>query len=357
MIGIRPHLEGIRRWREYDHDPGPHVRLDLNERVPALPDGLFREILDTLTPETFSQYPDVGPLITRLARETGVSREWVYPTNGSDSAIRLIFRAFVDRGDRVVLPDPTYAMYRIHAAISQASVADVPYRADLTLDVDALAALIATKPRLVALALPDQPTGFVLSAARLREIVAAAHRHGVLLLIDEAYYPFYPETAAVLVRDFDNVAITRSFSKAAGVAGLRLGYVIANPALIEGIDKVRGAFEVNGVAVAVGCYVLDHPEIAAGYLREVEEGRSVLLEAARALGFGIVDCPTNFQLLRAPDGVDPKALTRALRAHGYAVKTDFAAPLDRYLRITVGAPSVMHGCAVALRAAVSEALR
>ena len=143
--------------------------------------------------------------------------------------------------------------------------------------------------------------------------------------------------------------VTRTFSKVGGLAGLRLGYLAAAPGIIAGIKKVRGAHEVNAVAIAMGCFVLDHPAVADAHLAHIAAGRPSLIAAATALGLGAPPCPTNFQLLELPDGLDPAAVAGRLKTLGYLIRGGFgAASVRRCLRVTLGPPDVMTGFARAL---------
>lgn len=354
---IRPseHLLDVYRPPEGMAERVDCVRLDRNERVDPFPAAAFREMLASLDAETFSTYPNPAPLYRRLGRELDLPEEYVHLTPGSDAAIRMVFHAFVRPGDAVVLADPSYAMYPVYAKIFQASPRMVAYDADRRLDVDRLFGLLAGGPRLLALANPDQPTGTVLAADVLRHLAERAREVGTLCLIDEAYYPFHPETMIALTRELDNVVVTRSFSKVGGLAGLRLGYLAAQPDLIQHVQRVRGAHEVNAVAIAVGCYVADHPELGAEYLGQVEAGRAALAAAARELRLGFPECRTNFQLLRIPGATDTSLLVSALKARGYLVKGGFTSPAVRNcLRVTLASPAVMRGFVAALRGVLKQ---
>lgn len=325
------------------------VCLDRNERVTPFSEAEFALMSAALGPELLCTYPDPSPLVDRLAASFDVPRAWVYPTNGSDSAIRKVFHAFLRDGDTVLLADPTYAMYPIYTEMFGAHPDLVPYGRDRRLDVGRFLERVAARPRIAALASPDQPTGAALPEAALRSIVEACHRHDVLCVIDEAYYPFHPVTAVGFVRDFDNLVVTRSFSKVGGLAGLRLGFMVAQPAILAEVERVRGAHEVNAAAIRIACVVLDHPEIGEAYVRDVEQGRAVLREAAARLGFGSPDTPANFQLLELPAPLDSSAVVNALRGCGFLVKGGFAHPsVDRCIRVTLAGPDVMRAFVEAL---------
>jgi histidinol-phosphate aminotransferase len=231
----------------------------------------------------------------------------------------------------------------------------VAYTADLTLDLKRIFELLETSPRVLAIPNPDQPTGCVLSEKTLRELAVASQKANTLFIIDEAYYPFYPHTAINLVRDFDHVVITRTFSKVGGLAGLRLGYLVTQPGVISHVQRIRGAHEVNAMSIAMGSYILDHPELSREYLTEIESGRDVLEETALDLKLGFPSCPANFQLLRFTGLSDTTPVMAALKERGYLVKGGFSSPSVRdCIRITLAGPEIMLGFSQALRAVVAE---
>jgi histidinol-phosphate aminotransferase len=355
MIQPNEHLLNISRLAERMDERAGAVRLDRNERVTPFPPHVFRDMLATLSPESFSVYPDPSPLYKRLGRDLGVPEDHLYLTNGSDAAIRMVFQTYVRPGDTVAFPDPTYAMYAIYTRIFHGKGETVPYDAEKCLDTRRLFQLLDQRPRVLAIANPDQPTGAVLPESSLRQLAVASREAETLFIIDEAYYPFYPHTAVHLVREFDHVIVTRTFSKVAGLAGLRLGYLAAHPDIVTNIQRIRGAHEVNAVAIAVGSYVLDHPELAAAHLTEISAGREVMAAAARRLGLGVPDCPTNFQLLQFPGRLDTTDVVVALKRKGYLVKGGFSAPAMRNcIRVTLGPPDVMAGFVEALEQALSD---
>jgi histidinol-phosphate aminotransferase len=355
MIHPNKHLLDIHRVTDNMGERVNYVRLDRNERVSPVSQEVFREMLETLSPDTFCAYPDPTPLYERLSRQLELPVNHFYLTNGSDAAIRMLFQTYLHSGDLVVFPDPTYAMYSIYSQIFQAKAEPVPYSADMTLDVDKFFELLSKHPRILAIPNPDQPTGCVLPETVLRELAAASSKSDTLFIIDEAYYPFYPHTAVRLVRDFANVVITRTFSKVGGLAGLRLGYFVANPDIVGNVQRIRGAHEVNAISVAVGSYILDHPDLAREYLDEIEAGRDVLEEAALDLKLGFPNCPANFQLLRFTGLPETAPVVAALKSKGYLVKGNFSSPsVHDCIRITLAGPDIMMGFSQALRAVVAE---
>jgi len=337
-----PAILGLKRAAEDMRGRDRFIRLDRNERVTPFSDAEFAGMIGGLRAEQFCAYPDPSPLVERLARALSVPASWIYLTNGSDAAIRKVFQAFVRPADTVLLADPTYAMYPIYTQMFGGRADVVSYRDDRTLDVAAFRRRLGARPRIAAIACPAQPTGAVLSVGDLRAIAAEARQYGTLVIIDEAYYPFHPATAVGLVEELDNVVITRTFSKVGGLAGLRLGYFVAQPQIVEIVDKVRGAHEVNAIAIHAGAFVLDHPEIGEAFVRDLEAGRRLLVAAARDLGLDAPRCPANFQLVELPPSLEPTAVVEALKQRGYLVKGGFQHPsVARCIRVTLAGPEVM----------------
>ncbi len=351
----RLHLVALARDREHRALPEGLVLLDRNERVAPIPDECFARLTARVSQATVCRYPNLAPLLDRLGKATGLGAGRVLPTLGSDGAIRRLFQSFLRPGDHVVTASPTYAMYAIYAAMNQAGVCAVPYGADLVLDGDAvLRAIDAHRPRIVIFACPDQPTGAVLPAALRRAVAERTAGTGTLLVFDEAYYPFCTETALDLVSEHDHVAVLRSFSKSAGFAGLRIGYLAASEPVVAGADLVRGAHEVNGVAAAAALLALEDPTLIDSHLAQVTRGRRALERHARALGVAAPDCPTNFQLLQFRGLADSAGVVRALRDQGYLVKGPLSgAGLENAVRVTLGDEGVMDTFGEALGRALA----
>lgn len=354
MVRALPHLNDIRRDSDRLGDRSGYIALDRNERVSPFGPEIHASLLAQLTPALFSAYPDLGPLYDRLGRVSGLGVEWLCTGAGSDSIIRRAFHAFLEPGDAVVTTQPTYAMYEIYAAMFRANYRTVPYEPDLTLDIDRLLRVIREGAKIVAIANPDQPSGTVLGLGEIERIAAAARDADALMLVDEAYFPFHSETALALVSSFENMLVVRSFSKAYGIAGLRVGFGAAHPNLIAPLQVVRGSGEVNAAGAAVATWLLDNPGVITDFVDNVERGRAVLLDCATRLGMSAPDCRANFQLLRLPEGLSAAAVGEGLKHAGYLVKFGFKhAGLKDCIRVTIDQPSVMEAFCHCLEAVVT----
>jgi histidinol-phosphate aminotransferase len=355
VISPNEHLLGVYRVAEHMDERAGYVRLDRNERVEPLSQDLFQQLMSAFRPSQLCAYPDPSPLLERLTRSTGLATEWLYPTPGSDASIRMVLQAFLAPGDVIVIPDPTYAMYEIYARMHQAHARKVPYDERLQLDFGHLLAQLDAHPRVLALPNPDQPSGTVVSTASLETLLARACETGTLVVIDEAYFPYWPESAIAYVREFENLVVTRTLSKAFGLAGLRVGFFAANPRIVDYVQRVRGAHEVNAAAIAAATWMLDHPQVVTSHLADVAAGKAVLADAAAKLGLEFPECHTNFQLLGFPGRTETSSLVEALREEGYLVKGAFSQPGFRdKIRVTLASPAIMSGFADALTRIVGK---
>jgi histidinol-phosphate aminotransferase len=345
------HLIAIRRDSDCLGDRRRYVCLDRNERPSRWSPEIFREMLGELDPWEFTHYPDLGPLYERLISATGLPHERLCVGAGSDSLIRRAFQAFLKPGDRVLTPEPTYGMYAVWTRICQAEQIVIPYGLDLQLPLDEFVqTILEKKPRLVAIANPDQPTGSLLQRIDVVKIITACERVDALCIVDEAYFPFSPVTMLDAVREFSSLVVTRSFSKAGGIAGLRVGYAAADETVIRALHGMRSPGEVASVSATVAAFLLDRPDVMDGYRVEVEHGRKILIAAAEELGFACPRCYGNFQLLRSPVTIDCNSLVGAAARKGFLIKGAFAfPPLRDFVRITLDGSAVIEPFVECLR--------
>lgn len=346
-------VAAIERWREGGPERSDFVGLDRNERVAPLPEWFLDELRSRVTSSLAMTYPAPHLLHEELAASLEVPHERLLVTSGNDAALRAVHLAFVRPRDRVVRLDPTYAMVSVYGRIFETTDVRIGYDERLELDVEAL--LDATVPgvRLVVIANPNQPTGTSVPREVLDAVRERCERAGALLVLDEAYQAFAGETAIDLAVESDNVLVLRTFSKAAGLAGLRVGFAAAAPAVLRALYNVRSAGETNAVAIEAARIAVARPELADEHVAAVAAGRAVVAKTAQALGLDPLPGYANFVLLRLPDGLDPDALVAGLRDRGYLVRGAYPYPgLDRCIRVTLGSPDVMRPFCEALAGVV-----
>ena len=306
------------------------VKLNTNEN-PYPPSPRALAALAEVEGDALRRYPDpTSRAFREAAAEThGVDPAWIIAGNGSDDVLTMLVRAVTGPGRPVVYPAPTYVLYRTLAAIQEAPVVEVPFDDDFVLPV---AALAEAGGALTFVANPNSPTG---AAAPARTLAYLADSLDGLLVIDEAYAAFAEADALDLVRGRPNVVVLRTLSKSHGLAGLRLGYAVAPPAVIEGLGKVKDSYNVGAVADRVGAAAIRDTAYAQDIAGRIVESRRSLAERLEALGCRVWPSQANFLLVRPPAG-DAARVHRQLEAFGVLVRYFDELALAETLRITVG---------------------
>ena len=272
--------------------------LDKNENMDPLQTKLIKSVCDGIDPLILSTYPEAAVAYKNLSRWLGVTADSIVFAPGSDGAIRLTFETFVEDGDAVIHTSPTFAMYSIYAKMFGAKVYELSYRPSNYYPelcaAEIIAAIKLVQPKLLCLPNPDSPTGTVLRENEIIEILKVCEDVGSLLLIDEAYHPFYRWSAVPLTKTSQNIVVGRTFSKAWGAAGLRVGYAVAHPATISYLNKMRPMYEVSSFAVEFVAKVLKHAKEMEASVTRIMEGKKYFIEALRKLDFKVIDTKANF---------------------------------------------------------------
>jgi histidinol-phosphate aminotransferase len=272
--------------------------LDKNENLDPAVMAITSDLLSELPSVAFATYPEAGELYRKLGRWMAIDPESLLLTPGSDGAIRLVFEAFVEQGDAVVHTSPTFAMYSVYSQMFGANAHAIEYeRRDDTpwLDFDALVRAVRDyRPKVVCLPNPDSPTGTVVAPEYLRELLAACETAAAVLLVDEAYHPFYDCSAVGWTTSSRNLVVARTFAKAWGVAGLRIGYAVAHPETIALLHKMRPMYEMSTIAVEFMSRMLDDPSTMEQSVSRIQDGKRFFVEEMRALGFQVLPTAGNF---------------------------------------------------------------
>ncbi len=333
---MRPALRDLAPYAA--SDAGAAVNLSDNTNLWGPPPAAV-SAMRALTGGALAAYPVISPtaLYDQLAAYAGVTPDMIVAGCGSDDLIDCAMRAFAEPGDTIAFPTPTFSMVPAFASINQLLVHAVPYRADLDVDVDAL---LAPRPRLVYVCAPNNPTGSALPLRTIERIVSEAP--GVVVL-DEAYGEFTSAPGFALARRNERLVVTRTLSKAFGLAGLRIGYAVLAPSLARALETVRGPYKLNAAAVAAATAVFTD---ALPWVREqagaAAANRARLADALATRGTPALPSDANFLCVPCRRA---RRLAARLLTHGVAVRvlTDLpaitpalAASEGTALRVTVG---------------------
>jgi histidinol-phosphate aminotransferase len=327
----RPQVAALAGYRLVQ--PAVPVKLNQNECPHDVPPELKREILARLEALAWNRYPPLRAEGARqaVAEACGVRPERVLLTNGSNEAILALVQAFAC-GRTVVLPQPGYSMAAPLAVVGGARVEAVPLRPDLTVEVEALArAARAADAALVFLASPNNPTG---RAVPPEEVEALLRAFAGPVVVDEAYWGFCPWSVLPLQDRYPNLVVLRTASKALGLAGARVGWLVAHPEVVEAVEKVVPPYNVNlfgQVAVEV---MARRAEVVARRVQEVVAERDRLYRSLHALGVEVFPSDANFLLFRVRDA---RGTFFGLLERGVLVRDVSRSPmLEGCLRVTVG---------------------
>jgi histidinol-phosphate aminotransferase len=306
------------------------IKLNTNEN-PYPPSPQAMAVLHQWDGEWLRRYPDPysRDFCQAVSEALGVPADWLIVGNGSDDVLNILVRACAEGHDRpIVYPMPTYVLYRTLAAMQPADVVEIPYGDDFELPIEAL---VAAQGAITFIASPNSPSGHSVPIAQLREL---AQRLSGVLAIDEAYVDFAENSALSLVTEFDNVIVLRTLSKGYSLAGLRLGFGIAQPSLLAGMFKVKDSYNVDAIAIQVGAAAMRDQAYKQECAAKVKVSRAQLMLDLKQLGFNVLPSDGNFLLATAPS--DAERLYLGLKERGILVRYFKQAGLDDKLRITVG---------------------
>ena len=326
------------------------LRLDFNENAIGCSPEVLR-CMRHLTSEQLSRYPERGPIESISSSYIGIEPKELLLTNGTDEAIHLLCEAHLEPGNEALIVVPTFSMYTIYARATGARVIVVPAGKNFSFPTADLLSKITWRTRLIAVANPNNPTGTLASQDDLLQIARMAPDAAVL--IDEAYFEFCGQTLIGKWHEIPNLFISRTFSKAYGLAGLRIGALAGDVAQIEMVRRVSSPYNVNGVALACLPGALADVNYVGDYVKEVCQGRELLQDELRDLEVPYWPSSANFVLARFGSG--KLEVLRAMRDRGILLRDrsrDFGC--DGCVRITIGTLEQTKGFIVALREVLTE---
>ena len=348
---IRPQPRArVQAMKEYHPPLGNRdlLRLDFNENTLACSPKV-REVLGSISAGALTRYPEREPIEAIVAAHLGLSAQQVALTNGVDEAIHVLFEAFLEAGDELLLPVPTYTMYEVYASATDARIVTVQAADDLQFPFDRLLAAITPEIKIIAVANPNSPSGSVATRAQLIEIAQRAP-HAVLL-VDEAYFHFHGETLIDQIDKFPNLVVARTFSKAYGLAGLRLGVLAGPVELMRWVRRVLSPYSVNSLALACLPPALEDAAYIEWYVSQVLAARAEFEAALDAVKLRRWPSRANFILV----DIGPKhaEFVHFMRTAGVLVRDRSNDPgCDGRVRITIGTREQMREAVVALNQVV-----
>jgi len=313
------------------------IRLDFNENTYGC-SAAARKALARLTAKEIATYPEYAESTRKIARYFRVRLDELLLTNGGDDALRVFFDTFAEPGSDIVICEPTFPMYRYYAEIAGARVVALQYDRDMKFPIDKALKALRKKPRLFFLANPNNPTGTTVRGADILKLLRAATY--TVVVLDEAYADFAVETAVPWVRRYPHLFVARTFSKAEGLAGLRLGAVIGQRDSLALVRRAMPPYPVNIAALVAAVAAIEERRTIARYVRDVKRSRAWLARELERRNVRVFPSSANFLL--ADFGKAGPVFFRRLARRNILVRERSKDLGAGFARITIGTPAELR---------------
>jgi histidinol-phosphate aminotransferase len=312
------------------------VKINQNENPFDLPEPIKTAANQFMAERAWSRYPPFVPttLTSKLAEFTGWKADGILVGNGSNELIQSVLMVVVEPGKSVVIPQPTFALYKLMTIVLGGTCDEVFLTSTFEFDVPRLLESVR-KADLTIICSPNNPTGGLLPPRDLKELLKAARG---LVLVDEAYHEFSRQSVVPLLSDFENLIVLRTYSKAMAMAGLRVGYLLGQPALVKEISKAKLPYNLNVFSMATAEAAIGHFHLLKPQVELlIEERERVYAELGRIPGVRALSSQANFIAFETP--LEPQIVFDRLYAQGILVRDISRYPmLERFLRVSIGSP-------------------
>jgi histidinol-phosphate aminotransferase len=329
---VRPTVRGMAGYTPGEQ-PGPGervVKLNTNEN-PFPPSPAVMKAVQQVEPEILRRYPN--PTATQFreaaASVLGVTPDMILAGNGSDDVLAVALLTFCSPGDTLAYPHPTYSLYPVLAELDEVKTVEIPWEKEWALPLDAL---LASKAKAIFLANPNAPSATFVSPQRIEEL---CKKFNGLVLIDEAYVDFADDNCLPLIKEYENIIITRTLSKAYSLAGLRFGYAVGNADVIKEMNKARDSYPCDAISIVAATAAILDQEYAKKTWEHIKNERQRLSSELTHMGWKVLPSHANFILATCPDGRGRDAYL-GLKRQGILVRYFNKEGLEDKIRITVG---------------------
>lgn len=318
-----------------------YFRYDMNENPEGLPKEFVDSVLQEITPEFLSVYPEPDRFLNKYAAFIHADYMNLVATNGSDMAIRYLLETFGEKGKEVVTVTPSFEMYWVNCSILGLKHVPVSYESDMTIKTENIIRAITEDTRIVVLVNPNNPIGNVYSEDEFKAIVSCAREKGAVVIVDEAYHYFYPNTFVEYALKEDNVIILRTFSKLFSLAACRLGVIVSNPTIIHFVKNAKLTFDANAIALLFAERLIDHPELITELIETEQQGKAYVMGELQKRGYECRKCHGNYFFVKpnhpANEVAEQLKERKKVLVHPYANTL-----LKDYLRVSTGSVKAMQ---------------
>ncbi len=317
-----------------------YLRLDLNENPVGLPLDFIKQVLGDVDQEFICKYPETEEFQQYLAQYIGVNPNQICLTNGSAEAIRHIFEVYSRPNGKIVSVAPSYAMYEVYANMYGRKHVGVPYDNDFEISVDKIIDAIDDETDIVVIVNPNNPVGDVYSTDDAERIIKAAQAHQATVLIDEAYFYFYPNSFVSFIDKYEHVLVTRTFSKLFSLAGCRLGYCVGKADDIALVQKMCTPHNVNAFGIKFAHTILKTEGMVDELVAQQLAGKKHLVDTLRQNQYHVNAMEGNFVFIETK--TNAAEVTKKLKEKRVLVKHYANSNYDKYIRVSTGIKEAMQ---------------
>lgn len=318
MIYVNEQIKKIYRVPQPE-GRGKFIRLDQNENPDGLPKWLYDAVMEKVTPEYLSVYPEETIPTTKYAHLFGLEKENVTLTAGSTVGMGYVIKVFGQPGKKILTVTPSFAMYEVYAKMIGMEVSQVKYEDDFSFKIENILSQIDEKTGIVVLVNPNMPVGNVYAKLDIKSVIEKAKDNDALVIIDEAYYYFYDQSYIDLVTEYDNVVVLRTFSKMLSMPALRLGVVISCPENIRYVNNYKPHYTVNSIALLFAEAIVDnHDRLISELKEQYFEGKEYITRALKGNGYKTIPSEGCYICIK-PKYKTSRELTNLLEENGILI--------------------------------------
>jgi len=334
MINARKAVEEMETYSPPLEGRRGLLRLDFNENTVGCSLRVL-EAINNIKEEEIASYPEYNRFKEKLAASLRVKLSKLIVTNATDEAIMIIMQTYIEKGEEIVLPVPTFAMFKFYAQIMDGKLREILYTNNLTFPTKKVLNAINKKTKLVVMCNPNNPTGTLIDRKDVVKIVEKAQKNDALVVLDEAYYEYSGVECLDLIDRYDNLVVLRTFSKAYGLGGLRLGYGVSNEGVIKNLLKVGSPYSVNTVAMVAAFVAINDVDYVKWYVNEVKRAKKIIYEELKKMKIKTYPTAANFLIAKFPKIADE--VESGLKERGILVRNRSQYPLLKdCIRIGIG---------------------
>lgn len=330
----------VRAIKAYTLDPlDAPIKINQNENPFGMPAAIKDEVLRRASQHDWARYPEFIParLLEKLAANVGWRADGVMAGNGSNEMIQSVVNSVVEKGVKVILPEPTFSVYRQVIQVAGGDVISVPLNEDLTFNIPRLASkLVSSKAEMAIICSPNNPTGCTISP---RDLASLLRNSDALVVVDQAYLEFSNDDFIPMLNEYKNLVILRTFSKAMAMGGLRVGYCLAAPELIQEFNKAKMPYSLNFFSMMAAEVALENIDLLRPLVEKMRQEHDRLFAELQKFDGQLIAVPSAANFFCVKTTIPPKELFEALHVHGILIRNISSAPmLSEYVRISVGTP-------------------